>query len=205
MTKNDNATRPILTLGSFKKNDLENTKSDKASLLSLQKKQIINTEVLTPPTPATKEAPTPKIVDNKQAVAKSSAVTIDASKEVVKKPKPKHFIDNEEYQPILKYLQEHYPKAFPTGKNPVPQAIGIHVPILATPELPFDKTLLSKFFMRYTKSHPYRKLLILGNDRINLDGSVGSKILETEVPKLKSKLKPNNTKKQETQKTENQQ
>jgi hypothetical protein len=34
---------------------------------------------------------------------------------------------------------------------------------------------------------------------------VGSKILETEVPKLKPKLKPSNTKKQETQKTENQQ
>jgi hypothetical protein len=132
MTKDNGATRPILTLGSFNKNDTEKTVSDKASLLSLQKKQIINTEVLTPPTPATKEAPPPKIVDNKQAVAKSPAVTIDPAKEVVKKPKPKHFIDNEEYHPILKYLQEHYPKAFPTGKALVPLAIGIHVPILAT-------------------------------------------------------------------------
>jgi hypothetical protein len=51
--------------------------------------------------------------------------------------------------------------------------------------------------MRYTKSHPYRKLLILGNDRINLDGSVGSKILETEVQTFKpkaTKAKPQDTK-----------
>ena len=205
MTKDSNATRTILTLGSFNKNASGNTQSNKASLLSLQKNQTTKTEILTPHTTDTKEVPISKAVDNKRAVAKLPTVTIDATKEVTKKAKPKHFIDNQEYYPILRYLQKHYPKCFPTGNIPVPLAIGIHIPILATPELPFDKNQLSKFFMRYTKYYKYRKQLIIDNDRINLDGSVGSKVLATEVPKFKPNLKLNKTTKQKTQKSENKQ
>ena len=68
MTKDSDATRPILTLGSFKKNAPDNTQSNKASLLSLQKNQTTKTEILTPHTTDTKEVSISKVVDNNRAV-----------------------------------------------------------------------------------------------------------------------------------------
>ena len=86
----------------------------------------------------------------------------------------------EEYEEILLYLQKHFPKAFPTDSAPLPLAVGIHDQILATPNFPFSKTKIRKFLKIYTRKRVYRKKMVMGNNRFNIDGTISAKILLAE-------------------------
>jgi hypothetical protein len=184
MTKDSQSTRPILTLGSFKKNDSDHvvTNSKLTLALSKQQPQEANKANALPVIPAVKKNPAPK-VGKEVAILNTNPTISDQEQEVAKKSQPKSFINNEDYQLILGYMREHYPKCFPTTAIPLPLAIGIHEQLFAIPDLPFSKMKIRKFLGKYTKSYNYRQQLIIGNDRMHLDGSIGSKILEVEIPK----------------------
>jgi hypothetical protein len=146
-----------------------------------------------PVTPSVKEPKQPP----KQELKKEPKEELKQEPQEPKTAKPKHFITNKDFSLILKYLREHFPKCFLATKVPLPLAVGMHYQILAIPDLPFSKTLIRKFLCKYTKSAKYRNQLILGNDRINLDGSAATKILEEEVPKWQYDKKANQKEKPE--------
>lgn len=102
-----------------------------------------------------------------------------------KAAKPK--LTEEEYLSILKYMQASYPQVFPLTSALLPLAVGIHKQILATTDLPFSKVKIRRFLQRYTRSRNYRKKLIVGSTRVNLQGMQAGEIKEEEVDPAKWK------------------
>ncbi len=95
----------------------------------------------------------------------------------------KFFISDEEYKEVLEYLQQHYPSCFKADRI-TPLAVGISNQIFAI-NSPYSKVKIRRFLRRYTKSAKYRKNLMIGANRYNLDGSISSQVLEEEVNKSK--------------------
>ena len=87
----------------------------------------------------------------------------------------------EEYLVILKHLQTTYPKCFPAKTTPLPLAVGIHKQLLASEELPFAKVKIRRFLKRYTTSKEYRRNLIIGSPRVDLQGNQIGMVTEEEV------------------------
>ena len=89
---------------------------------------------------------------------------------------------HEEYSSILEYLQKTYSKCFPVGNTPpLPLAVGIHKQLLASEELPFTKVKIRRFLKRYTTSKEYRRNLIVGNPRVDLNGNYWGTVTEEEI------------------------
>ena len=86
----------------------------------------------------------------------------------------------EEYSAILKYLQKTYPKCF-APINPLPLAVGIHKQLLVSEGLPFAKVKIRRFLKRYTTSKEYRRNLIIGSPRVDLQGNQIGLVTEEEV------------------------
>jgi ProP effector len=198
---NPKPSRPILKLNSFKKDIAETAVEKVKATLALKipkppsslpkiDKQVAIAKT-SPVAPSGKEPKQVPKKDTKQELKKEPKEELKQEPQEAQKAKPKHFIAHKDFSLILKYFREHFPKCFLATKVPLPLAVGIHYQILAIPDLPFSKTLIRKFLCKYTKSAKYRKALILGNDRINLDGSAASKILEEEVPKWQYDKKAN--------------
>lgn len=94
----------------------------------------------------------------------------------------KTLISDKDYKTILKYLRKSYPECFPVDYNNfVPLAVGIHKQLFDISDLPFSKIQIRRFLARYTRQRAYRSKLIVGRDRIELDGTPNSKVLETEI------------------------
>jgi hypothetical protein len=185
-------TRPILKMNSFKKaNEADHAVEKTKTTLALKiPKSPTSLPKIDKQVETSKTAP---IVPSKQEPKQEP-------KQELKKSKPKRFIDHKDFLVILKYLKEHFPKCFLETKVPLPLAIGIDQQILTIPDLPFSKTVIRKFLSKYTGSFIYRKQLIIGSERINLDGSVASKVLEMEVPKWQYDQKANQNQKLEKDK-----
>ena len=86
----------------------------------------------------------------------------------------------EEYSAILKHLQKTYPKCF-APINPLPLAVGIHKQLLVSEGLPFAKVKIRRFLKRYTTSKEYRRNLIIGSPRVDLQGNQIGLVTEEEV------------------------
>ncbi len=91
-----------------------------------------------------------------------------------------------DYATVLRYLQTHYSKSFPSNSPPLPLAIGIHKELFAIPNLPFSRMEIRRFLARYTCLKEYRNNLIVVNDRVNLAGQPTGKVTEEEINRAKS-------------------
>lgn len=169
MNNTNHLNRPILKLKINKTSD-QNTDS--------YKNQIANSDKSNP----SKQTNYNKSIETKtepkfdnMAQKNNTGQIISESQKLKKK-----LLTEEEYEEILLYLQKHFPKAFPTDSAPLPLAVGIHDQILATPNFPFSKTKIRKFLKIYTRKRVYRKKIVMGNNRFNIDGTISAKILLAE-------------------------
>lgn len=105
--------------------------------------------------------------------------SVGSTKNTPKPPTRKYLIDPEKYQEILKNLQDLYPKCFTTPPSPL--ALKIHEPLYDDPQNDLTKTTIRRFLHIYCMHKPYRKSLKPGIDRLNLDGSVQSKVTEEQA------------------------
>ena len=81
-------------------------------------------------------------------------------------------------------MQEKYPKCF--SKPPKPLAIGILKDVLAERQaLEITKGQLQQFFHRYCGKDQYKQALVVGVERVDLEGNVRSTVTEKEVAFLK--------------------
>ncbi|MCC8369718.1 MAG: ProQ/FinO family protein, partial [Rickettsia endosymbiont of Oxypoda opaca] len=94
-----------------------------------------------------------------------------------------------EYKQVLKLLQTKYPLCFSIPAKPL--AIGIHKEIIATEKEYFSNQQIRRFFKRYCSNKRYKKLLIEGKQRFNLNGTPASLVTKEEVPpKTDKSFKP---------------
>ncbi|MCZ6910122.1 MAG: ProQ/FinO family protein [Rickettsia endosymbiont of Ixodes persulcatus] len=85
-----------------------------------------------------------------------------------------------EYKQILKLLQSKYPLCFSIPAKPL--AIGIHKEIIDAEKEHFSNQQIRRFFKRYCSDRGYKKLLIEGKQRFNLNGTPASLVTKEEVP-----------------------
>ncbi|WP_341763576.1 ProQ/FinO family protein [Candidatus Tisiphia endosymbiont of Beris chalybata] len=98
-----------------------------------------------------------------------------------------------ESKQILKLLQTKYPLCFSIPAKPL--AIGIYQEVKAninTEKDHFSNQQIRRFFKRYCSDKRYKKLLVEGKQRFNLDGSPATLVTKQEVPPKSNKFfKPN--------------
>jgi sRNA-binding protein len=81
-------------------------------------------------------------------------------------------------------MQEKYPNCF--SKTSKPLAIGILKDVLAERiELEITRGQLQQFFHRYCGKDQYKQALVVGAERVDLEGNVRSTVTEKEVAFLK--------------------
>jgi len=161
------------------------------ALQTKQKQSVKNTEKITASQDKTQNNKhnTTSNKDNKKIAKPDKVQKINTQSP--NKPQPKKFaFSKEDYYAILKYMQEHYPKCFTTPPSPL--AIGIHNLLFAIEDMPFSKTKTRRFFASYTRTKKYLSSLVVGNDRIGLDGMPTSKVIAEEVKNIKHKGINNN-------------
>ena len=100
-----------------------------------------------------------------------------------KKKKPK--LSVQEYEDKLNYLQQKYPKCFTSPPSPL--AIEIHKEFHILEKNIISKTKINRVLARYVRSKDYRKDLIENADRLNLDGSLHSKVTREQLTRQKWK------------------
>ena len=155
--------RPILTLDRFKKKKTDQNSNDQVAKDTAEKQE-------------------PESNKAKDINAQEDQVTSH-----VKRKAKNTSITDQEYQQILSYLNQHYPRAFPKKGDLVPLAVGIHNQILAIDDLPFSRINIRRFLGKYTRSKDYRKNLLAGKNRFDLNGNAIAKILQEEVDNIKWK------------------
>lgn len=162
--------RPTLTLNNSKKN--AHVKSNN-TVFENKVNTRVKDEVMKPEPDTTQT--------NKGAKLEANS-TSSNSRENVKKV----FITEGEYNQILSYFKEHYPKLFPKNKNSVPLALGIHKQIFAA-DVPFSNIKVRRFLHKYTRSWQYQKCLMAGRNRLGINGEAASKVSEQEIAYFKEK------------------
>lgn len=200
-------TRPTLTLGAFKKDDKE-IKLSKVTMDKLAKLAAISTKPTDKKDVATAQAATQNKEksenNNKATNSATKTKKIEAQKPNQPKAKKAGF-NKENHYAVMKYLQKNYPKCFPDKPPFVPLAIGIHNQLVAIEGFPFSKTKLRQFFANYTRTKNYLASLVVGDDRIGLDGMPTSKVTKEEIKNIKQtdskKSKQVNTQKSLEEKT----
>ena len=180
-------TRTTLTLGAFKKDDKE-IKLSKVTMDKLAKLAAIPTK----PTDKKDVVATQSATQNKAKGENNNKATDSATKtkkiEAQKPNQPKAKkagFNKENHYAVMKYLQKNYPKCFPDKPPFVPLAIGIHNQLVAIEGFPFSKTKLRQFFANYTRTKNYLTSLVVGDDRIGLDGMPTSKVTKEETKNIK--------------------
>jgi sRNA-binding protein len=99
-------------------------------------------------------------------------------------PARKQMLSFELYLKVLRHLQEKYPKCF--SKPPKPLAIGILKDVLVEcGKLEITRGQLQQFFHRYCGKDQYKQALVVGAERVDLEGNVRSTVTEKEVAFLK--------------------
>ena len=207
MSKEEKAARPILTLNSFKKKEAIKGFLDKKIATTLPNKPERIAEQQAQQSAANATANTAKPVrQNNLSKSKassntsSSASTKKAVNDTNKKPErpdttpttPNELErqkaieqQNKDFQLIWQYMQKYYPKCFPASQPYAPLAVGIHYQLLAIADMPFSKMQVRRFLKRYVRYKDYRECLIVGTDRVGLDGKPTSKVLEEEMNSAK--------------------
>lgn len=88
-------------------------------------------------------------------------------------------------QHVLKWLAEHYPKAFDTEVRINPLKIGIvddlFNEINALEELPFSKSKLRQALVCFTRRMDYLTALKMRNPRVDLEGNIVAEVTEEEA------------------------
>lgn len=124
---------------------------------------------------------------------KNTKIKAEKAKEKENKPTPpkvqsgkklrEHkIIEPEIYKKILNHLRIKYPNCFTRPVKPL--AIGIHKELLGEcEELGISGVQLKSFCKAYCKNSKYRELIIVGAERVNLQGEVASLVVEQEVRK----------------------
>ena len=205
MTKEEKAAKPILTLNNFKRKAAIKA-LDKKIATTLNKPERVGEQqvqqsanVTVNITQAVKQnnpskskassntsssASTKKVANND---TKKRAARPDTTPTTLNDLERQNAVErqNKDFQLILQYMQKHYPKCFPTNQPYVPLAVGIHYQLLAIVNMPFSKMQVRRFLKRYVCHRDYRKCLIVGADRIGLDGKPSSKVLEEEMNSVK--------------------
>ena len=180
-------TRPTLTLGAFKKDDKE-IKLSKVTMDKLAKLAAIPTKPNDKKDVVAAQAATPNKAkgenNNKATDSATKTKKIEAQKPNQPKAKKAGF-NKENHYAVMKYLQKNYPKCFPDKPPFVPLAIGIHNQLVAIEGFPFSKTKLRQFFANYTRTKNYLTSLVVGDDRIGLDGMPTSKVTKEETKNIK--------------------
>ncbi|WP_342224701.1 ProQ/FinO family protein [Rickettsia endosymbiont of Urophora cardui] len=92
----------------------------------------------------------------------------------------------DESKQILKLLQTKYPLCFSIPAKPL--AIGISKEVIALENDNFSKQQIKRFFRRYCADYRYKKLLVEGAQRFNLDGSPAGLVTKAEVPPKTNKF-----------------
>jgi len=124
-----------------------------------------------------------KPVKDKKSQNKSGIKPSNAKKEMIELPR-KQVLSFELYLKILRHLQDKYPKCF--SKQPKPLAIGILKDVLAERiELEITRGQLQQFFHRYCGKDQYKQALVVGAERVDLEGNVRSIVTAKEVAFLK--------------------
>jgi len=86
----------------------------------------------------------------------------------------------DESKQILKLLQTKYPLCFSIPVKPL--AIGISKEVIELEKDNFSKQQIRRFFRRYCSDYRYKKLLVEGAQRFNLDGTPAALVTKEEVP-----------------------
>lgn len=92
----------------------------------------------------------------------------------------------DESKQILKLLQTKYPLCFSIPAKPL--AIGISKEVIELEKDNFSKQQIRRFFRRYCSDYRYKKLLVEGAQRFNLDGSPATLVTKEEVPPKTNKF-----------------
>jgi sRNA-binding protein len=120
---------------------------------------------------------------DKKLQNKSGVNPTKTKKERIEPPR-KQMLSFELYLKVLRYMQEKYPKCF--SKPPKPLAIGILKDVLAERQaLEITRGQLQQFFHRYCGKDQYKQALVVGAERVDLEGNVRSTVTEKEVAFLK--------------------
>ncbi len=92
----------------------------------------------------------------------------------------------DESKQILKLLQTKYPLCFSIPAKPI--AIGISKEVIELEKDNFSKQQIRRFFRRYCSDYRYKKLLVEGAQRFNLDGTPATLVTKEEVPPKTNKF-----------------
>ena len=120
-----------------------------------------------------------------ESVKKEAIITQKLSEE----EKQKRYLEN------LEYFSKKYPKCF-TNKLQLLK-INIHKDLMELEKENKPISLIRFFLRTYTRDPKYRKLIVLGAERIDLEGKVASKVEKEDIDKLqRRKTKANQQKKE---------
>ncbi len=129
----------------------------------------------------TKEKP----AKDKKSQNKSGINPTKTKKERVE-PLRKQMLSFELYIKVLRHMQDKYPKCF--SKPPKPLAIGILKDVLAERQaLEITRGQLQQFFHRYCGKDQYKQALVVGAERMDLEGNARSTVTEKEITFLRAK------------------
>ncbi|MFP3013132.1 MAG: ProQ/FINO family protein [Rickettsia sp.] len=163
------------------------------------KKQVVvfDKQVAQPPKPESAKLTGAKSV--KPSVSRNKAQEAKIAKEQIKAEKAKALAEEqkaalkakltrwkEESKQILKLLQSKYPLCFSIPAKPL--AIGISKEVIELEQDNFSKQQIKRFFGRYCADYRYKKLLVEGAQRFNLDGTKASLVTKEEVPPKTNKF-----------------
>lgn len=123
-------------------------------------------------------------MNKEKAAFKPKNKTDNKSQKQKIEPPKKRMLSFEFYLKVLRHMQEKYPKCF--SKPPKPVAIGILKDVLAECQaLEITRGQLQQFFHRYCGKDQYKQVLVVGAERVDLEGSVRSTVTEKKVAFLK--------------------
>jgi sRNA-binding protein len=123
-------------------------------------------------------------MNQEKTVFKPKNKTDNKSQKQKIEPPRKQILSFELYLKVLRHMQEKYPKCF--SKPPKPLAIGILKDVLAECQaLEITRGQLQQFFHRYCGKDQYKEVLVVGAERVDLEGNARSTVTEKEVAFLK--------------------
>lgn len=111
---------------------------------------------------------------------KESGTIVSSDKQIGQSPKKgKTTLEKKQYFNVLKKMQKKYPKAF--TNPPTPLAIGIHLERRKNDEDNMSNNLINRFLFVYTRSKNYKSSIVVGANRVNLEGNVISTISDKDL------------------------
>lgn len=134
----------------------------------------------------------PSVSRNKAQDAKIAKEQIKAEKARILAEQQKEALKaklarwKDESKQILKLLQTKYPLCFSIPAKPL--AIGISKEVIELEKDNFSKQQIRRFFRRYCSDYRYKKLLVEGAQRFNLDGTKATLVTKEEVPPKTNKF-----------------